>query len=117
MAQWTLKDSDQLLSMYWALTACNVKEPYNSSMEFLKNLARNIVTSSVVLNGSNQSDLLNCQLLYKWLHMLFLSLMTGHSHLKHLDQLSHSQNTIKELQYKMLKYSCISLWLILRDAQ
>ena len=112
MAQWTLKDSDPLLSMYWALTACNVKEPYNSSMEFLKNLARNMVTSPSFLNGSKQSDLLNCQLLQMAAHAL-LSLMTGHSHLKHLDQLSHSQIQSKNCNIKMLKYSCISLWLIL----
>ena len=109
MAQWTLKDNDPLLSIYWAVTACNVNEPFPESFGFLKNLARKIVVSPSFLNVSNQSDLLNCQLLQMASHAL-LSLMTGSSHLKHLDQLSHSK--VSKCDVKMLKYSCIIIWLI-----
>lgn len=115
MAQWTLKDNDPLLSIYWALTALNVKEPFPSALDFLKNVSREIVVSPSFLNVSSRSDLLNSQLLQMASHAL-LSLITGSSHLKHLDQLSHSQVSSAGAAFcdvKMLKYSCIIIWLII----
>ena len=112
MAQWTLKDKDPLLSIYWALTACNVKEPFPASFDFLKTVAKSLVISPSFLNVSTQFDTLNCQLLQMASHAI-VNLMTGSSHLKHLDQLSHSQVSVKDCDVKSLKYSCIIIWLIL----
>lgn len=111
MAQWTLKDNNPLLSIYWALTALNVKEPFPAASDFLKSVSRDISVSPSFLH--NRDDLLNCQLLQMASHSL-IGLITGSSHLKHLDQLSHSQVlSVADCDMKMLKYSCIIIWLII----
>lgn len=108
LAQWVKFDGDNLLAIYWALISINTGIPYNS-LEFLKELSREIAVSP---SFSNSKSDLSRELLQMASHAL-LSQLTGRSHLKHLDQLSHSQISLENADIKSLKYSCISLWLIL----
>jgi hypothetical protein len=86
LGQWTQPEGDHLLAMYWGLVAVNTSNPYNS-LEFLKELSHSVAISPS-FQQTNQD--LSSELLQMAAHAL-LSQLTGRSHLKHLDQLSHSQ--------------------------
>lgn len=112
LAQWALEDGDELLAMYWALISFNVLEKEEKALEFLKTLSRNLVVSpSFTL--FKEDDVIVGQLFQMATHAL-LSQLTGSSHLKHLDQLSHSQlKNLDRVNFKTLKYLIIILWIIL----
>ena len=112
LAQWTLEDGDELLSMYWALISFNVLEKEEKAIEFLKRLSRSLTTSPS-FNSFKEDDIVSSQLLQMATHAL-LSQLTGTSHLKHLDQLSHFQlRNLDKIDIKSLKYSITILWIIL----
>lgn len=119
LAQWTEKDGDNLLAMYWALISCNAgadagSDDSSAALEFLKCLSRKLSISPSFSRHGNNCDLLNGQILQMASHTI-LSQLTGTSHLKHVDQLSHSQ--VKQCansdDLKALKYNCAILWMIL----
>lgn len=112
LAQWSVEDGDDLLAMYWALISFNVVEKEEKALEFLKSLSRNLATSPSFASF-NEDDIIVGQLFQMATHAL-LSHLTGTSHLKHLDQLSHSQiRNLDKVNLKSLKYSITILWIIL----
>lgn len=114
LAKWTLEDGDELLSMYWALISLNVLEREEKAVEFLKTFSRNLATSPSFTSFKGDDEVIISQLLQMATHAL-LSQLSGTSHLKHLDQLSHFQlrNLDKFSKFKSLKYLITSLWMIL----
>ena len=120
MAKWSLQDGDNLLALYWGLVALSVSECEitENVLEFLKTLSRNIAISPSfgITQNSENFDILNGQLVQMAAHSI-LSKFTRNSHLKHLDQLSHSQIP-KQKEKKIgnlslsLKYSITILWIL-----
>jgi hypothetical protein len=113
LAQWARDDGDLLLAIYWALIGANVPEGESEKcLQFLKQLAKDFAVSPSQRADADSFEI-GSQVIQMALHT-FLSQLTGKSHLKYLDQLSHSKlSAAPTADPKILKYSCDVLWMIL----
>ena len=116
LAQWTLEDGDELLAIYWALISFNVSEDkQEKALEFIKSISSKLAISPSFskVDDDCDNDLIVPHLLQMVSHAL-LGQLTGNSHLKHLDQLSHSQlKNLDKTNLKSLKYLISILWITL----